>query len=101
MSDSPDAVVGEMNEQRDATCPVAGVTHKDPQGTSNRDWWPNQLHVSALHQNSRKSDPMGEDFDYAEEFKALDLGAVKKDLVELMTSSQDWWPADYGHHDRR
>jgi catalase-peroxidase len=98
MSDSPDAVVGEMNEDRDGTCPVAGVTHRDPQGTSNRDWWPNQLKVSALSQNSPKSDPMGEEFDYAEEFKTLDLGAVKKDLVELMTSSQEWWPADYGHY---
>ena len=98
MSDSPDAVVGEMNEERDAACPVAGVTRKAPQGTSNRDWWPSQLNVSALRQNSPKSDPMGEEFDYAEEFKALDLGAVKKDLVELMTSSQDWWPADYGHY---
>ena len=98
MSDSPDAVVGKMNEQRDATCPVAGVTHRSPQGTSNRDWWPNRLNVSTLHQNSPKSDPMGEEFDYAEEFKTLDLKAVKKDLVELMTSSQDWWPADYGHY---
>jgi catalase-peroxidase len=98
MSDSPDAVVGEVNEERDAMCPVAGVTRKAPQGTSNRDWWPNQLNVSALNQNSPKSDPMGEEFDYTEEFKALDLGAVKKDLVELMTSSQDWWPADYGHY---
>ena len=98
MSDSPDAVVGEMNEERDGTCPVAGVTHRDPQGTSNRDWWPNQLNLSVLRQNSAKSDPMGADFDYAAEFNALDLGAVKKDLVELMTSSQDWWPADYGHY---
>src|SRR5665811_8077 len=57
-----------------------------------------RLNVSALHQNSPKSDPMGENFDYAEEFKSLDLGAVKQDLVELMTSSQDWWPADYGHY---
>ena len=87
-----------MNEERDGTCPVAGVTRRTPQGTSNRDWWPNQLNVSALAQNSTKSDPMGEEFDYAQEFKALDIGAVKKDLVELMTSSQDWWPADYGHY---
>ena len=98
MSDNPDAVVGEMNEEPEATCPVAGVTHSGTQGTSNRDWWPNQLNVSALHQNSPKSDPMGEEFDYAEEFKVLDLGAVKRDLFELMTSSQDWWPADYGHY---
>ncbi|HZW43281.1 MAG TPA: catalase/peroxidase HPI [Dermatophilaceae bacterium] len=98
MSDSPDAAVGAMNEGREATCPVVGVTRKDPQGTSNRDWWPNQLKVEALRQNSPKSDPMGEEFDYAEEFKALDLGSVKRDLVELMTASQDWWPADYGHY---
>ncbi len=97
MSDSSDAVVGEMNEERDGRCPVAGVTHK-PLGTSNRDWWPNQLNLSVLRQNSAKSDPMGADFDYAAEFKALDLGAVKDDLVELMTSSRDWWPADYGHY---
>jgi len=98
MSDSPDAVVGEMNEERDGTCPVAGVTHRDPLGTSNRDWWPDRLNLSALRQNSAKSDPMGGDFDYTAEFTALDLGAVKKDLVELMTSSRDWWPADYGHY---
>ena len=98
MSDSPDAVVGEMNEERDGACPVAGVTHRAPQGTSNRDWWPNQLNLNVLHQNSPKSDPMGEEFDYAEEFKTLDLEAVKQDLVELMTASQDWWPADYGHY---
>jgi len=98
MSNSPDAVVGEMNEERDGTCPVAGVTHRDPQGTSNRDWWPNRLNLSALRQNSTKSDPMGGEFDYAAEFDALDLGAVKKDLVELMTESRDWWPADYGHY---
>ena len=98
MSDSPDAVVGEMNEEGAASCPVAGVTRSGTRGTSIRGWWPNQLNVSALHQNSSKSDPMGVEFDYAEEFKTLDLGAVKKDLVELMTSSQDWWPADYGHY---
>jgi len=98
MSDSPDAVVGEMNEERDGTCPVAGVTHRDPLGTSNRDWWPNHLNLSVLRRNSAKSDPMGGEFVYAAEFNALDLGAVKKDLVELMTSSRDWWPADYGHY---
>ena len=98
MSDSPNAVVGEMNEESEATCPVAGVNHKDPRGTSIRDWWPNQLNVSVLAQNSPRSDPMGEEFDYAKEFASLDLGAVKKDLTQLMTSSQDWWPADYGHY---
>ena len=65
---------------------------------SNQDWWPNQLNLKALHRHSRMPDPPGEDFDYAEEFKSLDLDALKKDLDELMTSSQDWWPADYGHY---
>ena len=65
---------------------------------SNQDWWPNQLNLKALHRHSRSPDPMGEDFDYAEEFKSLDLDALKKDLHELMTISQDWWPADYGHY---
>ncbi|AFV22234.1 catalase/peroxidase HPI [Methanolobus psychrophilus R15] len=63
-----------------------------------RDWWPNQLNLNILHQHSSKSNPMGEEFNYAEEFKKLDLQAVKKDLYELMTDSQDWWPADYGHY---
>lgn len=67
-------------------------------GTSNRDWWPNQLKLNILRQHSSKSNPMGESFNYAEEFKSLDLKAVKKDLFELMTKSQDWWPADYGHY---
>ncbi|HEU65421.1 MAG TPA: catalase/peroxidase HPI, partial [Chloroflexi bacterium] len=67
-------------------------------GTSIRDWWPNQLNLKILHQNSHLSNPMGEEFNYAEEFKKLDLAAVKKDLYALMTDSQDWWPADYGHY---
>ena len=67
-------------------------------GTTNRDWWPNQLNLDILHQRSSKSNPMGEGFNYAKEFKSLDLGAVKKDLRELMTKSQDWWPADFGHY---
>lgn len=66
--------------------------------TSNRDWWPNQLRLEILHQHSSKSNPMGEDFNYAKEFKSLDLAAVKKDLAALMTDSQDWWPADFGHY---
>ena len=67
-------------------------------GRSNRDWWPNQLNLKMLHQNSALTDPMGADFDYAEEFKKLDLQALKQDLYTLMTDSQDWWPADFGHY---
>ena len=65
-------------------------------GMTNREWWPNQLKLDMLHQHSTKSNPMGEDFNYAKEFKSLDLQTVKKDLSELMTKSQDWWPADFG-----
>ncbi|OJY59900.1 catalase/peroxidase HPI [Thiobacillus sp. 0-1251] len=72
--------------------------HKAGSGTSNRDWWPNQLRLEILHQHSPRSNPMGEEFNYAEAFKSLDLAAVKKDLHALMTDSQDWWPADYGHY---
>jgi catalase-peroxidase len=67
-------------------------------GTTNRDWWPNQMKLDILHQHSSKSNPMGEGFNYPKEFKSLDLEAVKKDLLELMTKSQDWWPADFGHY---
>ena len=79
----------------EAKCPFH---HAAGGGTSNRDWWPNQLKLELLHQHSSKSNPMGEDFDYAKEFKSLDLAAVKKDLAALMTDSQDWWPADFGHY---
>ncbi len=78
-------------------CPVAhGATNASMR--SNKDWWPNQLNLRILNQNTNKSDPMDADFDYAEAFKALDLDALKADLVALMTDSQDWWPADYGHY---
>ncbi len=80
-------------------CPVTGRGGKHVVGgRSNREWWPNQLNLDILRQHCPKSNPMGEDFNYAEEFKSLDLAAVKKDLVVLMTDSQDWWPADYGHY---
>jgi catalase-peroxidase len=83
-----------MNEK--SKSPVMGSTVGG--GTSNRDWWPNQLNLKILHQHSNLSNPMGEAFNYAEEFKKLDLKAVKKDLYALMTDSQGWWPADYGHY---
>lgn len=81
-------------------CPFSGATLTQTAGggTRNRDWWPNQLKLNILRQNSVLSNPMGEKFNYAEEFKSLDLAAVKKDIVDLMTSSQDWWPADFGHY---
>jgi catalase-peroxidase len=79
----------------EAKCPFK---HSAGVGPSNRDWWPNQLRLDLLHQHSSKSDPMDQDFNYAEEFKSLDLAAVKKDLAALMTDSQDWWPADFGHY---
>jgi len=79
----------------DNKCPVH---HTTGGGATNRDWWPNQLKLDILHQHSSLSNPMGEDFNYAEEFKSLDLEAVKKDLAALMTDSQDWWPADFGHY---
>ena len=81
-------------------CPFSGggTMRPTPRGNRNQDWWPNQLQLSILRQHSSLSDPMGEDFDYAEAFKSLDLAAVKQDIFELMTTSQDWWPADYGHY---
>ena len=87
-----------MNEH--GKCPVTGKTHisQAGKGTSNRDWWPNQLNLKILHQHSILSNPMGEAFDYASEFQKLDLQAVKEDLYKLMTDAQDWWPADYGHY---
>jgi catalase-peroxidase len=87
-----------MSEER--RCPVTGKTRSAIAGggTSNRDWWPNQLNLKMLHQNPASRNPMGEEFNYAEEFKKLDLEAVKKDLASMMTDSQEWWPADYGHY---
>ena len=84
----------------EAKCPYSGDARTGSVAgiQSNREWWPNQLKLNILHQHSSLSDPMGEEFNYAEEFKSLDLNAVKKDLLALMTDSQDWWPADFGHY---
>jgi len=84
----------------ESKCPVTGGDHGHTTVLArvNRDWWPNQLNLSALHQNSPLPNPMGMAFNYAKEFKSLDLHAVVKDLHALMTDSQDWWPADYGHY---
>ncbi len=79
----------------ESKCPI---NHAAGGGTTNRDWWPNQLNLKILHQHSPLTDPMGEGFDYAKEFKSLDIAAVKRDLLEVMTQSQDWWPADFGHY---
>ncbi|MBM7604864.1 catalase-peroxidase [Metabacillus crassostreae] len=82
------------------TCPFnhGSTTSPKVSGTTNKDWWPNQLNLNILHQHDKKSNPMGEEFNYAEEFKKLDYDALKKDLHALMTDSQEWWPADYGHY---
>jgi len=91
----------ENSSNKDSKCPVTGATQRHnvgASGTKNRDWWPNQLKLSMLRQHSSISNPMGEDFNYAKEFKSLDLEVIKKDLHKLMTDSQDWWPADFGHY---
>jgi catalase-peroxidase len=89
-----------MENNTAAKCPFSSGTIKKSAGASpiNRDWWPNQLKLNILRQHSSLSNPMGEAFDYAKEFKSLDLDALKKDIIEVMTTSQDWWPADYGHY---
>ncbi|NMC38247.1 MAG: catalase/peroxidase HPI [Bacteroidales bacterium] len=91
----------ENKSEKISKCPVTGAVSKHISGmagTKNRDWWPNQLKLNVLRQHSSKSNPMGDDFNYAEEFKSLDLKAIKSDLHQLMTDSQEWWPADFGHY---
>lgn len=79
-------------------CPVKKVPNVAGAGTRNADWWPNELRVNILRQHDPRQNPLGPDFNYAEEFKKLDYDALKKDLTALMTDSQDWWPADFGHY---
>ena len=89
----------ENNSKNAGKCPVTGAGHNvGAAGTKNRDWWPNQLKLNTLRYHSSLSDPMGDDFNYAEEFKSIDYDALKKDIREIMTDSQDWWPADFGHY---
>jgi catalase-peroxidase len=85
-----------VSESENPAIPSPTVKHTRPR--TNRDWWPNQLDLSVLHQHSPRSNPMGADFNYAEEFKTLDVDALKQDVIKVMTTSQDWWPADYGHY---
>jgi len=95
-----DSTTGNINTDGESKCPFTGgmPKHSAGGGASNRDWWPNLLKLNILRQHSSLSNPMGDAFNYAEEFKTLDLDAVKKDIFDLMTTSQDWWPADYGHY---
>src|SRR5687767_2901684 len=81
--------------QSEAKCPFSAQTLS---GRTNRDWWPNQLNLKALHTKHPSGDPMGREFNYAREFETLDIAALKKDIEAVMTSSQDWWPADFGHY---
>ncbi len=97
-NDNPHGEAFDINDS--SKCPYLGGTQKQTAGggTNNLDWWPNQLRLNVLRQNSSLTNPMDDDFDYATEFKSLDLAEVKKDIVEALTTSQDWWPADYGHY---
>ncbi len=99
MSDQPDAVVGEMNEESAGGCPVAHDRFPHPtQGGGNTTWWPNRLNLKILAKNPAEANPLGEDFNYGEAFESLDLTAVKQDIEEVLTTSVDWWPADFGHY---
>ncbi|MBP2474426.1 catalase-peroxidase [Crossiella equi] len=98
MSDSPDAVVGEMNVESAGGCPVTGRLKHPTEGGSNRDWWPNQLNLKILRKHSAVANPMDEGFDYSAEFKTVDLDELAKDVDAVLTTSQDWWPADFGHY---
>jgi catalase-peroxidase len=99
VSHHPDAVVGEMNDDSEGGCPVsAGRPNHPTEGAGNRAWWPDRLNLTILRKHPAVANPMGEGFSYAEAFKTLDLAAVRRDIDEIMTTSQDWWPADFGHY---
>ena len=99
MSDSPDAVVGEMNVEGAGGCPVSSGRFNHPtEGGSNRDWWPNRLNLAILRKHNPVADPMGGDFDYAAAFNSIDLDELAKDVDEVLTTSQDWWPADFANY---
>src|SRR3954449_3373992 len=101
MSDGPDAVVGERNDGSAGGLglPASAERRSHPtRAASNRDWWPNQLNLTILRKHPATADPMGDDFDYAAEFRTLDLDALAKDIDEVLTTSQEWWPADFGHY---
>ncbi|MFJ8542547.1 catalase/peroxidase HPI [Streptomyces sp. NPDC093586] len=99
MSENHDAIVTDAKTEEAGGCPVAHTRALHPtQGGGNRQWWPERLNLKILAKNPAVADPMGEDFDYAEAFESLDLAAVKRDIAEVLTTSQDWWPADFGHY---
>jgi len=99
MSEHHDAVIGEVNEEPQGACPVVhGRAPHPTQGGGNQGWWPNRLNLKILAKNPPVTNPLGEEFDYAEEFKTLDLAAVKRDIADVLTTSQEWWPADFGHY---
>ncbi|MDT7700649.1 MAG: catalase-peroxidase, partial [Pseudonocardiales bacterium] len=99
MSDSPDAVVGETNDGSAGGLGVPAGRRSHPTGRpSNRDWWPNQLNLKILRKHTAVANPMGGDFEYAAEFQTLDLDALARDVDEVLTTSREWWPADFGHY---
>ncbi|MGH2908398.1 MAG: catalase/peroxidase HPI [Solirubrobacteraceae bacterium] len=98
MTDNRDAVLGEINEPSAAQCPVAGGLTDPLQGDANQEWWPHRLNLKVLAKNPAVANPLGEDFDYAQAFRSLDLAAVKADIAEVLTISKDWWPADFGNY---
>ncbi|MFF1631555.1 catalase-peroxidase, partial [Streptomyces sp. NPDC058272] len=99
MSENHDAIVTDAKTEGGGGCPVAhGRAPHPTQGGGNRQWWPERLNLKILAKNPAVANPLGEEFDYAEAFQTLDLPAVKRDIAEVLTTSQEWWPADFGHY---